>query len=249
MAGYRKFEYLLPPNASLGGWRVGENREDDGTHKDVFILYGPNNLRDTAAMINDNFALEFDKEFAGPREYPGRKFTVGTTGDQSAPPEIGKFNVGMDAPTPFSVVRSGNIRISIKDADGQSIYGSKGDSENPGGVYWNNGGDFAYGAWVNIETRVNLELYQRDYSVDVGRGGASGINNWILRGFYSGNIEFDTVYKGEQGIGGVEKGTYSYPGNENVEDHWKFEWIETIFSTPGNFEEGQEFYINIKGLW
>ena len=243
MAGYQPDEYILVRGEDGGGYSW------DGYPNEPFILEGFNNLRTAAIAINENFGQAYDKEFAGPREYPGRKFTVGTTGDQSSPPEIGKFNVGMIEPTPFSAEASGNIRISIKDADGQSIYGSKGDSLNPGGVYWNDGGEFAYGAWLNLETPVNLELYQRDFSVDEGRGGASGINNWILRGLYSGTIEFDTVYVGEQGIGGVEKGTYSYPGNENINDHWKFEWIKTIFSTPGNFEEGQEFYINIKGLW
>ena len=177
-------------------------------------------LRDAAIKINDNFNDVWFQQYVGKNEWPGRKFTVANSTVAASP---GYVNLDPSSFAAGNITSTSFIRISWKDAEGKGVYpGMNKNSESP---------------YENKSFSTTLELYQYDNSVD-----RDGINNWVLRGLYTGRVQFETVYTGNPSTATAS----DFP---KANDCWKFSWDSTVFSTNTTISVDDSCYIKINGLW
>jgi len=178
-------------------------------------------LRDAATKINSNFTDIWFNDYTEKVKQTGRKFLVNNPASNAKPSPTFINMSGVSSVAGTFADFGLYLRASWQDKDGKGIYTTK-SATQIGAV------------WVNETTETTLEIYQKEVS-SVAR---PGTENWILRGLYSGTVEFETVYT-------LDPASFT----ANITDCWRFKRDATIFYTLGNLTAGDELYIKINGLW
>lgn len=178
-------------------------------------------LRDAATKINSNFTDIWYKDYTEKVKQTGREFVVNSPASNAKPNPTFINMSGVSSVAGTFADFGLYLRASWQDKDGKGIYTTK-------------NATLVGASYVNATTETTLEIYQKEAS-SVAR---LGTENWILRGLYSGTVEFETLFTGDPA---------SFTAD--ITDCWTFKRDQTIFYTLGVPTAGTSLYIKINGLW